>query len=317
MKKIILLLIIIVVSPFYAQQKKTYSSKMFLTNNLILSNQDYGAVLLTPQDGAPISGVVKQQYRNDFLLDIDGAFEANIVVPRKNRQILIPKNKKSVAVNVKTESTNFPGTVFRGKSGLYRLDVNNVLTKNGYYRYRFLPHTLEIATYIGGDINFALLVPEQAAFLNGFFIFNIYTENRKKRARGYTPLVQFRVGYGASPSLKVPTIGLLFGGSQYIFDFRVPVNGLGWSMLVNGGMSFDFSSDLVQQIPSQPFTLGGEVELKAIYNFHKYVGITFGVLLGYHFSPDLSPFLGGTPTDPTQPIYDQNFRGNFSVGLIF
>ena len=308
MRKIYLFFLIIAISPVYTQEKKVSLKKKVLTNELFLSNQSFGAVLITPQEGSPVSGVVKKQYRDDYLLDIDQIFQNKRVPSKKNRQKLIPKGKRSVVVDVKTDMTNFPGTVFYGTRGMYRLDINNVITKGGLYRYRYLPHTIEIATYFGGDISYNILADRVNSFFNGALVLNFYTENRSKRENGYTPLVQLRMSYGTAPILKPLTLGVLFGGSQYVFDLRGPQNGIGWSMLANGGMSFDFSSIFTLAAFLNSFTIGGEVEFKAIYNFHKYVGVTFGILLGYHFTPMAA--LGAD-------TYDQNILGRFSVGFIF
>ncbi|MGL5253812.1 MAG: hypothetical protein ACRC9L_02140 [Brevinema sp.] len=304
-----LLLLTIISGALHAQNPEKPSEKPFLSHNLTLSNQEFGAVLIHPKEGPPVSGVVKKLYRDDFLLDIDGIFKENSTLPSQDRSILIPKDKKSIDVLVKTDAIEVPGTVFRGRSGLYRLDVNNILTKNGYYRYRYYAHTLEIAISMGLDINFKLFSSDNAVFVNRFVALNIYTENRKKNARGYSPLLQFRFGYGTSPSLEEPILGFLLGGSQYLFDYRSSLAGIGWSMLANGGMSFDFPLNIPQNRSFYPFTLGGELEFKAIYNFHRYVGVSFGLQMGYYFVPM------GLARD--ENFYDQNVRINLSAGLIF
>lgn len=320
-----------------AKPKK--EKKPFTNIKLVPPDQDTAEVKVTPAGGEAVPGMVQRQKGGTFLLDLNGVLtNPKAKVSKKDRVVITPKKQKRVEVTVDAAGQSYPGMAFTRKKGFYQLDINNILTPKGRYRYRYNPHTFEISTLIGGDALFSTQFGHRN-FFTGMTVLNIYTENRYKRNRGYTPLVQFRVGYGSSPFYKSHgniSLGLLFGGSQYVFDFRGEDSGIGWSMLVNGGMSFDFSPNLIKKYFSFPAALGGELEFKAIYNFHKYVGITFGFLMGYSLTADVSALFGGGSgysgaTDGAGfPVYtpgakvitpgliiDQNFRWAFTVGVIF
>ncbi len=111
-----------------------------------------------------------------------------------------------------------------------------------------------------------------------------FTQRRKGRSQ-YTPMVAIRLGYNGSDDLAHNYAGfywgVLFGGSQYLFDFRSKETGLGWSMMANGGFTIDLIGDLDKFTELKyPMMLGGEVDLKAIYNFHEQIGVTFGFNMG-------------------------------------
>lgn len=320
--------------------KAKSEKKPFLNIKLVPPDQDTAEVKITPEGGEAVQGLVQRKKGGTYLLDLNGVLtNPKAKVNKKDRVVITPKKKKRVAVTVDAAGQSYPGMAFSSKKGFYQLDINNILTAKGRYRYRYNPHTFEISTLIGGDALFSTQFGHRN-FVTGMTVLNIYTENRFKRNRGYTPLVQFRVGYGKMPFYKShgnTSIGLLFGGSQYVFDFRGEDSGIGWSMLANGGMSFDFSPSLLNNYLSFPAALGAELEFKAIYNFHKYVGITFGFLIGYSLTADVSRLFGSEgsgysgPVDSSGfPIYspgtkvvtpgliiDQNFRWAFSVGVIF
>ncbi|MGL5955941.1 MAG: hypothetical protein ACRC0X_04970 [Brevinema sp.] len=150
-----------------------------------------------------------------------------------------------------------------------------------------------------------------------------FTQRRKGRSQ-YTPMVAIRLGYNTSKSYSLSGFhwGFLFGGSQYIFDFRSKETGLGWSMLANGGLTIDFPNISAIKSLTFPVNIGGEVDFKAIYNFHKYIGVTFGFNIGYSFALDGSIIkvigdLTGPGIPPTYILADHNLVWSFNVGVIF
>ncbi len=117
--------------------------------------------------------------------------------------------------------------------------------------------------------------------------------------------------------------GFIFGGSQYVFDLRNSDTGLGWSMLVNGGMTLEFGTtravNTVDDMIAYPFALGGEIDFKTIYNFHKYVGATFGFSAGYSASLDASGIIKAFSGDESASALAiaHGFHWGFNIGLIF
>lgn len=120
--------------------------------------------------------------------------------------------------------------------------------------------------------------------------------------------------------------GFLFGASQYLFDKRDKDSGLGWSMMLDGGMSFDLpkSSRLntsETNLLNSYVNLGVELDFRAQYNFYKYSAITFGFNIGYMMgylmpSPGIDP--EGFPSlVPEGLILNHAFIFGFSVGVIF
>ncbi len=159
--------------------------------------------------------------------------------------------------------------------------------------------------------------------------FEFFTQRRKGRSQ-YTPMVAFRLIYaGDSPNaLSGFHYGFLFGGSQYLFDFRSKELGTGWSMMANGGFTVDLGnfSDATTiegiSIPNgYPVILGGEVDFKAIYNFTREIGVTFGLNMGYNLSAgasvpeDIDAIGPGVPQ--TAIIFDHSFVWALNFGIIF
>lgn len=226
---------------------------------------------------------------------------------------------------------------------IYAQDSSIKKEKKGYRT-----HSIAISQRFGGtaglntiiDPSIALSQNENASLKNlgqtrydhyATFLTSIefFTQKRTGRTQ-YTPMVAVRLGYADSnigSSWGGFHWGFLFGGSQYVFDARAKTTGLGWSMLVNGGLTLDFPTiDKMEKI-NFPIILGGEIDFKTIYNFHKNVGITFGVNFGYNFSAGiLNPAevslsstenLTGPGVPPLGLLFDHNFSWAFNVGFIF
>ena len=71
-------------------------------------------------------------------------------------------------------------------------------------------------------------------------------------------------------------------------------------------------------------TLGVELDFKAIYNVHKYVGVSFGLHMGYAFGFSaqsvIDGMISGTPSvgGVENPVeYDHSFIVGLNFGLIF
>ncbi len=173
---------------------------------------------------------------------------------------------------------------------------------------QYQPHSTGISYRMGGV----------GPIGNQTFSFDFYTRQRKGKSQ-YTPMVSLRF----SEPFSKDTVGylgglgywgFLFGGSQYVFDIRSKETGIGWSMLVNGGMTLEFpttaSVNSISEIARHVFILGGEIDFKAIYNFHKYVGATAGFTMGYALSPNFYDYKASSPLD-------HGFVWGFNLGFIF
>ena len=188
---------------------------------------------------------------------------------------------------------------------------------------RYNPHSLGMSFRFGGLANNRMGgISEHVGVYTT--VFEFYTRARKGKSQ-YTPLVGLRISSplgGVNPyTYGGLRWGFLFGGSQYVFDMRSKETGLGWSMLVNGGLTAELSSfkELIQ-ISRNPIIIGGELEFKAIYNVHKYTGITFGLHMGYVASLDASEvlvdMLNQIPSEGEFHV-DHGFTWAFSIGMIF
>lgn len=188
---------------------------------------------------------------------------------------------------------------------------------------RYNPHSLGMSFRFGGLANNRVGGTYEHV---GVYttVFEFYTQERKGKSK-YTPLVGIRISSplgGVNPYIYGGLRwGFLFGGSQYVFDLRSKETGLGWSMLVNGGLTAEITSiKEILQISRHPFIIGGELEFKAIYNVHKYTGITFGLHMGYVASVDASTMLEGmlgVSEDEGSLNIDHGFTWAFSIGMIF
>ncbi|MGL5955940.1 MAG: hypothetical protein ACRC0X_04965 [Brevinema sp.] len=188
------------------------------------------------------------------------------------------------------------------------------------------PHSIGISYRLGGIGIFQQDVVEQSPRQRRFMVgyqninFEFYTRTRRGKTQ-YTPLVELRFGIpfnNNNPGVLFinNTWGFLFGGSQYVFDYRSKEHGMGWSMLANGGFTIEFPTvSSFNSIHDLKYTgiIGGELEFKAIYNVHKYLGVSFGFVLGYTFAPVIN-------TDPnaTSPFFlEHGLTWGFNVGLMF
>ena len=195
---------------------------------------------------------------------------------------------------------------------------------------RYDPHSLGISFRMGGVIG------NNSSYGVQSTVFEFYTRERKGKTK-YTPLVGLRFSYPLTGmnaySYGKFRWGFLFGGSQYVFDKRSAETGTGWSMLVNGGFTTDTPSikEFIE-IAHYPINIGGELEFKAIYNVHKYVGISFGLHMAYALGftgeqtlKDMISGAGGstggtTPPATSEPIpvtLDHSFTIGFNFGVIF
>ena len=148
-------------------------------------------------------------------------------------------------------------------------------------------------------------------------VFEFFTEKRKGHSQ-YTPMIGIRLSTAFSPNDGLYggfRWGVIFGGSQYLFDMRSKETGLGWSMLANGGFILDFPTIEEMKSLKYPGLIGGEVDFKVIYNVHKHVGVTFGLNMGYMFSLDISEVQ--KPDGSYQVIHNNGFAWNLNFGVIF
>ena len=192
--------------------------------------------------------------------------------------------------------------------------------------YVYQPHSIGISTRLGAAHRFN--VYENSSLFLSTTTLDFYAGKRIGKTK-YNSLIQFRF---STPVISEYTTifpmfnefrwGLLLGGSQYAFDFRT-TQGTGWSMLVNGGMSFDLPTiPRFDDLMSSVVIIGVELDFKAIYNFSKYNAITFGLNLGYHVSytyrPDAVLDDEGFALAMPQGLYvEQAFVWGFSVGVLF
>ena len=192
---------------------------------------------------------------------------------------------------------------------------------------RYDPHSLGISFRIGGAMG-----KSESYGVYGS-VFEFYTQERKGMSQ-YTPMVGIRISAPISKTNDYTYGGLrwgvLFGGSQYVFDMRSKETSKGWSMLVNGGFTADIPSvkEFIE-VTNYPLTLGGELEFKAIYNVHEYVGISFGLHMAYAFGFSAKQLakdaLGDISSIDTSDIkgllkqieVEHNFVIGFNFGIIF
>lgn len=193
-------------------------------------------------------------------------------------------------------------------------------------KYTYNPHTIGISTRIGGAGLYNVAENNHVG-LNTTTI-DFYPGKRIGKTK-YVSLIQFRFSI---PFCSIPSSfpffnefrwGILLGGSQYLFDYRIE-NGLGWSMIVNGGLLFDLPTiDRLKNSPNHSaLNLGTELDFKVIYNIEKYTAITFGFNVGYTISytyrPDITLDQEGFPLPIPQGVYlEHAFVWGFNIGVLF
>lgn len=169
---------------------------------------------------------------------------------------------------------------------LFSQEISSHTDKNTY---QYTPHSIGISTRFGvanrNNIN-----QHSNIFLSTTTI-DFYLGKRLGKTQYIPFLLQLRF---SSPPLKDYTTyfpvyeefrwGVLLGASQYAFDFRSKTTGIGWAMLINGGLAIDFPALSRIDFLSSFMILGIELDAKTIYNFNKHIGITFGTSFGYHIS---------------------------------
>ena len=197
--------------------------------------------------------------------------------------------------------------------------TKNLTIKTTDNNIRYDPHTLGISFRMG------TVIDALGSYGVHNTIFEFYTQGRIGKTK-YTPMIALRFSSpigGVNPhNYGGFRWGVLFGGSQYVFDKRSEQTGLGWSMLVNGGVSADMPSvkEFID-VAKYPITLGTELEFKAIYNVHKYVGISFGLQMGYAFGftaeKIFNDALAGGAVDVSTIEYKHSFVIGFNFGIIF
>ena len=192
--------------------------------------------------------------------------------------------------------------------------------------YVYQPHSIGISTRLGAAHRFN--VYQNSSLFLSTTTLDFYAGKRVGKTK-YNSLIQFRIStpvvseYTAIfPMFNEFRWGLLLGGSQYAFDYRTE-QGVGWSTLINGGMSFDLPTiPRFGDLMSSLVIVGIELDIKSIYNFSKYNAITFGLNLGYHVSytyrPDVIYDDEGFPLPVPQGLYIEHaFVWGFSVGVLF
>ena len=210
-------------------------------------------------------------------------------------------------------------------------------TKQASKKRGYKPHTIAISQRVGGIGEIknrvsastgggsSIAIADGSEFAHhstATTVIEFYTQTRKGRSQ-YTPMIGFRFTFPFSSYNGLYggfRGGVLFGGSQYLFDLRNKQTGIGWSMLANGGFIIDFPSISDMLAIRYPVILGGEVDFKVIYNVHKYVGITFGLNVGYQVSLDLSKFplgAGSTSTGIPELVINNGFTWGLSFGVMF
>ena len=211
---------------------------------------------------------------------------------------------------------------------LYSQEQTEQTSKKRGYK----PHSIAISQRVGGigeiknrvsaSTGGSSLViadgSEYAHYGNTTTVVEFFTQKRKGRSQ-YTPMVSFRFSFPFSSYDGLYggfRWGLLFGGSQYLFDLRNKDTGLGWSMLANGGLIIDFPTISDMTAMRYPAILGGEVDFKVIYNINKYTGITFGLNVGYQASLDLSKANTTSGSIP-ELIINNGFSWGLNFGVMF
>ena len=209
--------------------------------------------------------------------------------------------------------------------------IKKTSKKQGYK-----PHTIAISQRIGGIGEIKNRVSastggsgvtiadgsEFAHYANTTTVIEFFTQTRKGRGN-YTPMISFRFSFPFSSYDGLYggfRWGFLFGGSQYLFDLRSNKTGMGWSMLLNGGFILDLPAISEMMALRNPAILGGEIDFKVIYNIGKYVGITFGLNMGYQFSFDLSKTPLNTSSAVSsipEAIINNGFTWNLNFGVMF
>ncbi|MGL5956151.1 MAG: hypothetical protein ACRC0X_06045 [Brevinema sp.] len=191
--------------------------------------------------------------------------------------------------------------------------------------YIYQAHSIGISTRFGGGL--MANVRENSYISLSTTTLDFYAGKRIGASK-YNSLIQFRFSTPYTiydtpyPFLQEFRWGLLLGGSQYAFDKRSS-EGIGWSMLVNGGLLFDLPTIERMKNPEQSVVvLGVELDFKTIYNFHKYTAITFGTSFAYHTSYTLRndnlTDLEGFPIPMTQGIHlEHAFVWGLSLGVLF
>ena len=192
--------------------------------------------------------------------------------------------------------------------------------------YVYQPHSIGISTRLGAAHRFNVY-QNSSLFLNTTVV-DFYAGKRIGKTK-YNSLIQFRFStpvvsdYSTIfPLFNEFRWGLLLGGSQYAFDFRTE-QGTGWSMMVNGGMSFDLPTiPRFKDLMSSLVIVGVEIDIKSIYNFSKYNAIIFGLNLGYHVSytyrsEAISDDEGFALPMPLGLYIEHAFVWGFSVGILF
>lgn len=95
----------------------------------------------------------------------------------------------------------------------------------------------------------------------------------------YSAFIYTRIG-GNFSFYKNPQLSNAFGISGYIYDGKNPITYLGWSVMMGGGFigNYGFQDETID--------LGLDFFLRGQYNFHKYVGVIFGLSFQYFHTFD-------------------------------
>ncbi|MGL4676330.1 MAG: hypothetical protein ACRCWI_01520 [Brevinema sp.] len=197
--------------------------------------------------------------------------------------------------------------------------------------FAYEPGTIGVATRFMGDYNIGAV--ESSSHKNFAYSLTMIEFYPQKRfgLLGYTSYFQLRFAVPFTQNQRVGHFmnefrwGLLLGGSSRVLNTINKDKGTGWSLLLNGGMTIDLPSvtrlkDMTTTDINSPINLGAELELKAVFNFHKYVAVTFGFSLGYVMT---FSYFGDTVIDniiipnPYDLRFDQALVYGLSVGFLF
>lgn len=203
-------------------------------------------------------------------------------------------------------------------------------------------HSIGITQRFGGAFTMASGLGVDYNQAMSLTTLDFYIKKRSGRSQ-YTPFIQIRFSmpmggrsytkneYGSSllslaeadyyvdslgPFMGRFGLGILFGGSQYLFDKRSKETGKGWSMMINGGMVisiYAFKGIEYLMMLKTPLGVGVELGFKPIYNFSKNIALTFGFDIGYELSSSQSNNKDFSMSDLLQHAVTYGF----SIGVLF
>jgi len=203
-----------------------------------------------------------------------------------------------------------------------------VLVSTNTFAYR--PGSIGISTRFGGAVSLGDKGSMPKGEILGLSTTVLEFYARKRTKWGYTPYIQVRLSTPFKQEYMYPANflnefrwGFLFGGSTRVLNKINPTTGIGWSLLLDGGMILDMPSIsrfkvMVHTGINTPVNLGVELNLKAVYNMHKYAAITFGFNIGYELGYSIGAIvMPSIYHNPPKMMFDHAMIFGFNVGLLF